>query len=162
MLIIGLHVPAGSGKTTFCNAIKDSYVCRVVSFAESLKGLATQMGWNGEKDEKGRRLLQLLGTECGRECIDPDIWVKKWADKINKIEYGIVLVDDIRFLNEVKEIKKHHSILIKLINRGYNLNDTHTSEREIADEWFDQVIDSGSLQLIDFERTAKNLIKGLT
>ena len=75
-LLFGIHGPAGSGKTTMAKGLigallnHDDATHTILPFAKPVKDVARNMGWNGEKDEKGRRLLQLLGTECGRECID--------------------------------------------------------------------------------------------
>ncbi len=79
MHIIGIHGPLGGGKTFLANEIKDCFNGVVIlPFAKLLKDFAFEMGWDGKKDPKGRRLLQLLGTECGRKCISQDIWVKHW------------------------------------------------------------------------------------
>ena len=55
-----------------------------------------------------RHMLQTLGTEYGRHCIHPDLWVKAAQPKIlSFLERGIdVVVDDVRFLNEAALIRK--------------------------------------------------------
>jgi hypothetical protein len=84
-----------------------------------------------------RTLLQLLGTEAGRNIIHPDIWVNslfseykvgKITDKptyhqINKdrwIEYPNWIITDNRFPNETKRVKKEGGLTIK-IERDFNL-----------------------------------------
>lgn len=128
---IGFVGQAGSGKTTCAMIAKSILIDRghidvgILPFAAPLKQFAIELGWNGEKDEKGRRLLQLLGTECGRQCIHPDLWVMKWEDRAN--EYNITIADDIRFENEAKAIKKR-GILIHVARGGYEGIPHHESE----------------------------------
>jgi thymidylate kinase len=99
---IALTGPMGSGKTTIANAIKERYGSQaiILPMAQPLKDFAKQMGWDGRKDKRGRRLLQLLGTECGRKCISEDVWVDKWDEEANKWSGSIVICDDCRFDNE--------------------------------------------------------------
>jgi len=76
-----------------------------------------------------RKLLQLLGTEAGREIIHPNIWVNAlFADyKSGYVEQGVGWVEteddypnwiitDVRFPNEAKAIKDRGGIVIR-INR---------------------------------------------
>ena len=62
----------------------------------------TYYGWNGEKDEKGRELLQKLGTDLGRTN-NPNVWVNcvKEIVKALQTEYDFVLIPDVRFPNEM-------------------------------------------------------------
>lgn len=62
----------------------------------------TYYGWDGEKDEKGRELLQKLGTDLGRTN-NPNVWVNcvKEIVKALQTEYDFVLIPDVRFPNEM-------------------------------------------------------------
>ena len=62
----------------------------------------TYYGWSGEKDEKGRELLQKLGTDLGRTN-NPNVWVNcvKEIVKALQTEYDFVLIPDVRFPNEM-------------------------------------------------------------
>ena len=62
----------------------------------------TYFGWDGEKDEKGRELLQKLGTDLGRTN-NPNVWVNcvKEIVKALQTEYDFVLIPDVRFPNEM-------------------------------------------------------------
>ena len=47
----------------------------IISLAAPIKELAEEyFSWDGKKDKKGRRLLQVLGTEAGRE-YNENLWV---------------------------------------------------------------------------------------
>ncbi len=78
-----------------------------------------------------RLLLQLLGTECGREIIHPNIWVNAlFADykltrpnsSLGDISLGMPnwIITDVRFPNEAKAIKDRGGIVIR-VNRNPTL-----------------------------------------
>lgn len=154
MKIVGFIGKAGSGKSTCASQLVrvlqgHGYSVAVLPFAAPLKRIAREMGWDGVKDDKGRRLLQLLGTECGRECIDVNIWVDLWVKAVNGLEgvVDVVIADDVRFENEAQAI---HSLGGKVIRVTGNhspeigLTETakiHASENllpeAVADDTFD-------------------------
>ena len=78
---------ARHGKDTSAEIIKDNLETRgyrvlVTHYADLLKFICKNFfGWNGEKDEAGRTLLQQVGTNCIREQ-DPDYWVDFVANLI--------------------------------------------------------------------------------
>lgn len=72
-----------------------------VSLADPIKDLgASVFGWDGKKDKKGRRFLQLLGTEVGR-CYKDRMWVDKALEAIRATTTNIVFNTDLRFPLEV-------------------------------------------------------------
>jgi len=74
-----------------------------MNYADQLKYLARQyLGWNGEKDAKGRTLLQTLGTEKVRNRF-PNYWVDTTIGvaKIFQHDYDYIIIGDCRFSNEV-------------------------------------------------------------
>jgi hypothetical protein len=85
-----------------------------------------------------RKILQLMGTECGRNIIHKDIWVNSL---FRDYKDGYWIITDVRFLNEAKAIKNRGGILIR-INRDVG-QDTHISET-ILDDYtgFDYVINN--------------------
>ena len=101
MRVIAIHGKMLSGKSTTAQYIQQSLKAVVRPFAAPIKDFATQLGWDGEKGPKGRRLLQLLGTEVGRECISDTIWVDKWHEGLDDVGSNVVIIcDDLRFQNE--------------------------------------------------------------
>lgn len=131
-----------------------------------------------------RLLLQLLGTECGRQIIHPNIWVNalfsKYYPKIcsgvtycalagkpeiscNQCpEYPNWIITDVRFPNEVKAIKDKGGIIIR-INRyditGQGKLNPHTSETALDDAEFDYTIDNfGTIEEL-IEKVKEILIK---
>jgi len=81
----------------------------IVHFADYLKMIAEKyMGWDGQKDLKGRTLLQWLGTDRIR------IELRKatyWADRVCEVidilqdKYDYFIVPDTRFFNEIYSVK---------------------------------------------------------
>lgn len=124
--VIGIAASGyGAGKTTIADRFKNHGEVYKLPYAMALKSICLDLGWNGEKDEKGRRLLQLMGTDVCRECLDPDYWVRKWNHSFSKFITNhftdYVICDDLRFENEFENIKKLKGIII-YINRPENLS----------------------------------------
>ena len=115
-----------------------------INFKDPLLDLAREIGWNGKKDEKGRKFLQLLGTDCVRECIDYDYWTKKWSKGVedySKIqEIDLIIADDIRFENEARAIKEFDGLIVHLDtpSQNHGPDDTHQSEAGIDPKYFDK------------------------
>lgn len=71
-----------------------------------------------------RKLLQLLGTECGREIIHPNIWVNalmsgyvpREGNKLGSLFYPNWIITDMRFPNELKAVEDRGGITIR-VNR---------------------------------------------
>lgn len=100
---------AGHGKTTFANFLTEEleqrgYVVLQTSFGNLLKDMCSRYwGWNGEKDEFGRSLLQTIGTEIVR-AKDDHFWtdfVKRFA---SIIEPNFLVIDDWRFIEEYERL----------------------------------------------------------
>lgn len=113
MKIIALSGKAESGKNFYADLLKryiessfNEKVC-LIAFADVLKHTAkTYFGWNGEKDEEGRSILQKVGTEL-RKKNNPDIWVNMTCDliKFMSSEYDWFIVTDVRFEQELLTLK---------------------------------------------------------
>jgi hypothetical protein len=107
---------AGSGKSTFSDLLESRLLDIAgisvfrYSFAGPLKFIAkAYIAWDGQKDEKGRKLLQDIGR-VGRD-YDQDIWVKHMLNQMDKkagvLPYNFVIVDDWRFPNELAFLQKN-------------------------------------------------------
>lgn len=79
----------------------------VVHYADLLKYMCkTFFGWNGEKDEQGRKLLQYVGTDVVR-ALKPDFWCD-FIIKVLKLfpdEWDYVIIADCRFPNEINALR---------------------------------------------------------
>lgn len=147
-IVIGLAGYAGVGKTATAAHLSDlaeanGVQALITSFADGVKKAAREVfGWSGEKDAKGRKLLQMIGTDVGRTW-NPDIWVDQWRQKAQKFlqiqdsqsvkevyPYRLLLVDDVRFQNEVDAIRDMGGVVVRL-NRPAPMapSDQHASEQ---------------------------------
>jgi hypothetical protein len=140
-MIIALTGQMGSGKSTALDIIKSRKEAMYVKFAQPLYDLQTTiynelgLDLNSVKG-KDRRLLQVLGTDWGRDK-DPNIWVNAWQKKVLNLG-GLgydVITDDCRFINEAEKIKEMGGIIIKIQGpqRGEFITGTsHASEADIT------------------------------
>jgi hypothetical protein len=105
---------AGVGKT-FCSDLLQKIseeefglkTCKA-PFARGVKDTARFMGWGGQKNRKGRILLQRIGA-AGRE-YDIDLWAKgcfNYIDESPGYPYDIVFIDDWRFKNELEYVQSN-------------------------------------------------------
>jgi len=120
---------AGSGKSYCAKFMTEKYGYRVAKFAYSLYMIAEKYF---DMQRKDRRLLQVIGTDAGRDMIDPDIWVNRFEEDMRMVQItsarlGIPLpkfvMDDCRFTNE-------HKILQKIGFRGIYLNVSDEKRKE--------------------------------
>lgn len=151
--VIAITGHMGAGKSTMAKMLAKKYGAEVISLADPLKEFARALGWNGEKDKRGRRLLQLLGTEVGRECISKDIWASKWVEAAEASEKNVVICDDLRFTSEYLYMREHfyeiafiHIIVPRPWWKGFF---RHKSEAGVAFLPFDGILEyenTGSLE----------------
>ena len=109
-----------------------------------------------------RRILQWWGTEY-RRAQDPDYWTKAWGRKIS--EYNVmqmyVLVDDVRFMNELNVIKEHGGLIVKIERPGFDGANNHASETSLDDytNWDGKILNDGTLE--EFEQKVEILVASL-
>ena len=104
-----------------------------------------------------RRIMQLIGTDFGRNMLHRDVWIEYFQDKMKRILSNVendidVILDDVRFVNEIEFLitgafvnstfGKVHIYYVTASNEdravrlGYTLEqlndlDTHDSEQEV-------------------------------
>ena len=114
-----------------------------------------------------RLLLQLLGTECGRDILHPNIWVNslfsdyKEDDHIYEIKGSNWIITDMRFPNELKAVKKRGGITIRVSRTGIHtpkIEDLHPSETALDNCEFDYHIDNSS-SIEDLIHTVSLILK---
>lgn len=111
-----------------------------------------------------RRILQWWGTEY-RRTDDPDYWTKAWSRKVEQfdLEHTHVLVDDVRFMNELSTIRAHDGLIIKIERPGFDGANNHASETSLDDydAWDETVVNDGTLDefKVKVERLAAALVK---
>ncbi len=95
-----------------------------------------------------RRILQWWGTEYRRDQ-DPDYWTKAWGSKVEQydVDNMYVLVDDVRFSNELNVIKEHGGLIVKIERPGFDGANNHASETSLDDydAWDGNILNDGTL-----------------
>lgn len=125
------------------------------------------------KQMSPRLLLQLLGTNCGREMIHPQIWVNSlFSDyKSEEYQFGTTpenlqwsekypnwIITDMRFPNEMVAIKSRDGITIR-VERGQPSGPEHESETALDGAEFDYHIDNNGTIKELVEKVREILIK---
>lgn len=165
--LIGIYSPAaGSGKTTVARWLAEERGYTIVPFAQTIKEMlhpmmvslgcdhaeATDLLENKKQvvvpgaEVSVRHMLRTLGTEWGRSCIHPQIWLRCWSERIQY--YDKVVVDDCRFRNEAELIKNLGGALWYVERPGVPKSFEHSSEGSLNDyEDFDcAVFNEGSIE----------------
>lgn len=149
---IGLIGLAGSGKDTAAKALYIKHYNRV-AFADAVKNLAFEFGWNGLKDERGRKLLQDLGM-AGR-AYKESIWI----DCVRERRIGLSnhVFTDVRFQNEADYIRGLDGIIVRIVRPGI-IAQNHESELKQCEIAADiEIVNDGTIE--DLHNKIRNLIK---
>jgi dephospho-CoA kinase len=173
--LVGLTGYKGSGKSTIARELaKRGWV--VLSFADALRDaaldlnpivgarvtgpdpwdyeverladLVNEVGWDmAKKNDEVRRILQVLGTEVGR-ALDPDVWVNQMAHRMGAYVSKDVVIDDVRFANEVEFIRQWKGArMVRIIRPGVHRESDHPSEKDQESFLMDHVLlNAGSVE----------------
>jgi dephospho-CoA kinase len=152
---IGLIGLAGSGKDTAAKALYSLGYMRY-AFADRVKNLAWRFGWDGNKDERGRALLQNIGM-AGRQ-YDPATWIKYVELMIeHETDPELIVFTDVRFQNEADYIRSKGGIIVRIVRPG-QIAEKHESELKQCEVAADiEVVNDGSIE--DLHNKIRNLIK---
>ncbi len=183
--VIGLSGPARAGKSTTSRYLADAYNLQRTAFANLLREVAVLMypwlDWMLDSEQYDakkeivdpklgitpRKVLQLLGTEVGR-----NIWADTWVDAVRREIHeasalglpGIV-IDDVRFPNEAQMLEEIHDGQLWAIQRpgagGQVGVAGHASEayaEELASTADVLLVNDGSFQHL-FNQVEKSLTK---
>lgn len=86
-----------------------------------------------------RRLLQVLGTEVGRNTLGPDVWVHAWRRRVVALGSACVVAADVRFPNEAAAIRDAGGEVWWIDRPGLGPS-SHASERSIGPDDCDAVV----------------------
>jgi hypothetical protein len=167
--LIGLYAPAaGSGKTTLAMYLME-HGYYTVSFAAPLKLMTIQflqrLGYSSDDANRlvyedkhevlpeigvnTRHLLRTLGTEWGRDCVHPEVWLTCWERAANQLLSAEtpVICDDVRFPNEAALIRKLGGEMWHLSRPNTERGTTHASEGSLDNyPYFDRhIVNDGTV-----------------
>lgn len=170
-MLIGLSGYARSGKDTVGNYLVHQHGFVRFAFADALKDMAytlnplipvvpenpavkatirlqplvNEVGWdNAKNNPEVRRLLQVLGTECGRDIIGQNVWVDILRKKIDEYDYKgppgeyHAVITDCRFTNEAKFIKSRGQLW--WVEREPAPLNSHISENTLSHKNADVIV----------------------
>lgn len=155
---IFLSGKAEAGKTATANLLKEEfekmgYKVLLISFADYLKFVAQKyFDWDGNKDEKGREILQVVGTDIVRKR-QPDFWSSTVARFIALFQedFDFFIADDTRFYEEINCLKTFYlpSTIVRVERPNFENHLTpkqrlHPSETTLDNCNFDYVISAES------------------
>lgn len=156
MRVILISGKARHGKDTVAAYMKETlercgYKVLITHYADLVKYICTTFfGWDGKKDEKGRHLLQYIGTDVVR-ANDPDYWVRFVYEiaKLFKDEWDYMIVPDARFPNEIStfEESEFDTVHIRVVRENFEDGMTdeqrnHASETALDNYSSDETIEN--------------------
>lgn len=178
-IVLLISAKAQHGKDSFADAFmkeagdKLGFRCLRIKYGDILKYVCKEyFGWDGNKDEVGRQILQQVGTNLCRNN-NPEVWVNcvKEIVKGLKTEFDYVLVPDTRFPNEIEawEDTEFFTFTIRLNRKNEDGTDfdngltpeqkMHPSETELDNYSFNYIIENKSLEDVEF--AAKEILEDL-
>lgn len=117
-----------------------------ISMFRRLSDYVDRYGWTEAKRIPAiRSFLQKLGTEGGRECLHPDVWIMVSAPTIlDHIKAGTpVVITNCRFSNEAQWVKDNGGVIVKVTRPGIDRCNDHKSEDGEADAFAQYEIHNG-------------------
>ena len=172
MKVILVSGKAQNGKDTVARFMQSQFRADdkrvlIVHYADLLKYICKNyFGWDGNKDEKGRRMLQYVGTDVIRKQ-NPSLWVDFVATMLKYFHanWDYVIISDCRFPNEVTTMTESgfDTIHIRVIRDGFKSPLTEEQQKHPSETALDHVkpdvyiYNSGTMA--DLELSVKNLIK---
>lgn len=136
MKILTISGQAQHGKDTTAQILKEKleklqYKILIIHYADFVKYVCKQyFNWDGNKDEKGRTILQYVGTDLARARRNT-IWVEVAELFISVFgnDFDYILIPDTRFLNEINYLKdKGYNVTTIKVNR-INFENSLTEEQ---------------------------------
>ena len=133
--VIMISGKAESGKNFVADVMRrkledDGNKVLAVAFGDYVKFLcSTYFGWDGKKDDKGRCLLQHIGTGVFRQ-YDEDFFANRVVDLIKATGgWDYVIIPDLRFENELHIIHSNFDAVAIRVERSGFENSLTTTQK---------------------------------
>jgi dephospho-CoA kinase len=156
--IVGISGHIQSGKSTVAEFLSKEFGYKRIRFADAIKGMLKHIGLTQEQIEgtekevpldllcgkTPRFAMQMLGTEYGRNLLGKDVWARIWRNHVEQYlkqsNSNRVVVEDIRFENELEVVKKINGFIIRIERPGNEIKSKHESETALDGVKFETVI----------------------
>ena len=128
----------------------------------TIKGLGGYPNSKGVKETSFRTILQRFGTEAMKPIFGEDVWVRLLEQQIKESNADVILVPDFRFKIEST---LSHFMSVKVIGANDEKgNDTHASENDLNNFYFNAEIDNSSVNVNckDFKKSIKGVVNNIT
>lgn len=109
-LLIGLAGSIGSGKTIISEHLHERYKASEKRFSQILMDILDRLYLTYE-----RKNLQKLGA-CLRESLGEDVIVNAFQKDLEKDDSDIIVIDGIRYMNEVNMLRKFENNILLFID----------------------------------------------
>lgn len=140
--IIGFTGQPSSGKDTCFGLLNDRYRVFRFAFADELRQQC-ECAWNSVNGrirpwdflskEQQRPLLQVWGTEMGRDLFGEDKWLRRLKIVLPQLPSSTAVVTDVRFDNEARFIKESGGKVFKLYRYNLREQNSHVSNKGVSD-----------------------------
>lgn len=169
--VIGLHGRARAGKDTVANFILAHRGGYIYSFADPIRKMLVPLGidmgdpyWQARKEQvipalgaSPRRLMQTLGTEWGRQLINPDLWLILAKQLLLNYGPGMVIAD-VRFENEAAWVRRHGGLVLHISRPNPMEVADHTSEAGVGFHATDaKLFNTGTLE--ELQQAVRDLLR---
>lgn len=156
--VIIINGTGGSGKDTFVEYCSEfAKVTNISSVDKEKEAAKILVGWNGEKDEKSRKLL----VDLKKISIDYNDAPFKYIQKKYKefiMSNSKYLFIHIREIDEIKKIKEAlNAKTLLIINPRVELIKSNTSDGNVYNYKYDYIIENNGT-LKDLEQKAKDFV----
>lgn len=162
--ILVISGSASVGKDTFASILSQHVSVRTVHIADKAKKVARSIGWNGKKDEKGRKLLSDLKIAIDEfddgcykyVCNESTKFIKNLAE-YRGIECLCIMMREPKDISRF--VQNYNAVTVCVINRQksvpHNIGDESVGNYE-----YDHIIDN-SHSLKKFEDTISDFYKSV-
>lgn len=166
--VVVINGRGGSGKDTFISYCQKHYQEIInISTIDEIKSVARTIGWNGKKDEKGRKLLSEI-KRILKEYNDKPY--REISKKINSIiendrssflsnKFTILFVHS-REPEEIARLVEDFNASTLLVNSSLKITLGNNSDDQVEQYVYDYVIKNDRTKK-DLEKEAKSFIKGI-
>lgn len=124
-IVIAVAGPACIGKTTFSKFLLEELNKEINAIlrplATDLKRKAILLGWNEEKDDKGRLFLQNLSKTL-RAYHGEDYYAQELYKFAGNSNFDVIIIDDARMRSEMEYLKNKEDIqliTVKIVNKDF-------------------------------------------